>query len=191
MRTILVLLAVLLACGCASRPYRETAQSKFEGELEVRWVANDYFLFLPNKDNPPRLLRPNGQKAIQPGPMYTDGGSIAQALWGVQGLSPWGYAPAYVVHDWLFEARHCGYVSDNQYSFDESVTVIAEGLKAIMEHDPRVRNYFVFDAVVGAVGSPVAKKRWDTGKCKPPPQIARILSGQEPPGELLRTISFK
>jgi hypothetical protein len=191
MRTLVVLLPVLLSCGCATRSYLGTADSRFVGDLEVRWVANDYFLFLPKQGNPLRLLRPNGQPPIEPGPMYTDGGSIPQALWGVQGLSPWGYAPAYIVHDWLFEARHCGYAPDNQYSFEESVTVIAEGLKAVMENDPRVRNYFVFDAVVGAVGSPVAKKLWDNGKCNAPPDNVRWLSGQEPPGQLMGTISFK
>jgi hypothetical protein len=49
----------------------------------------------------------------------------------------------------------------------------------------------VFDAVVGAVGSPVAKKLWDNGKCNAPPDNVRLLSGQEPPGQLMGTISFK
>jgi hypothetical protein len=187
----IVFLSVLFVCGCASKPYIDTADSKFVGDLEVRWVENDYFLFLPKEGNPLRLIRPNGQRPIQPGPMYTDGGSIPQALWGFPGLSPWGYAPAYVVHDWLFEAHHCGYAPDDQYSFDDSVTVIAEGLKAIMESDPRTRNQFVFDAVVGAVGSPVAKNLWDKGKCKPPPANAMTIEKGKPPGILIRTFEFK
>jgi hypothetical protein len=78
--------------------------------------------------------------------MYTDGGSIPRFLWGVKGYSPWSYAPAYIVHDWLFEAHHCGYTPDNRYSFEDSVAVLAEGLKAVMEQNLEVRDYFVFDS---------------------------------------------
>jgi hypothetical protein len=187
---LIILMLVMFVSGCAGVRYGETAESKLRGKLEVRWIENDYFLFLPKEDDPLTLIRPNGQKPIQPGPMYTDGGSIPQALWGVKGLSPWGYAPAYIVHDWLFEAHHCGYAPDNQYSFDDSVTVIAESLKAIMENDPRTRNFFVFDSVVLAVASPVAKRLWDDGRCKPPPNNKKLVPGQQPPGELLLTIDF-
>ena len=80
-----------------------------------------------------------------------------------------GYAPAYIVHDWLFVAQHCGYEPDNQHTFGDAVAVIAEGLKAVMEANTEVRNYFVFDSVVAAVGSPIAKRLWKNGSCKEPP----------------------
>lgn len=82
---------------------------------------------------------------------------MPQALCSFPGLSPWACAPACVVHDWLFEAHHCGYAPDNPYSFDDSITVMSEGLKAIMQSNPRTRNLSVFDAAVGAVGSPLAR----------------------------------
>ena len=44
----LAFIAVVVA-GCASKPYRETQEGKFSGALDVRWVHNDYFLFLPDK----------------------------------------------------------------------------------------------------------------------------------------------
>lgn len=184
-----LLLVALLVCGCASKPYRETPDGKFSGALDVRWIENDFFLFLPNKDKPFTFARANG-KSIQPGAMYTDGGSIPQVLWGVKGYSPWGYAPAYIVHDWLFEAHHCGYAPDNQYTFADSVSVIAEGLKAVMEKNTGTRNYFVFDSVVVAVGSPIAKGLWDKGTCKAPPAKLKFLPDEPPPGELLLTIDF-
>ena len=187
--TALIFLAAALT-GCATQPYRETAAGRFTGALDVRWVKNDYFLFLPNKDQPFTLVRKNG-KTIRPGPMYTDGGSIPRFLWGIEGYSPWGYAPAYIVHDWLFEAHQCGYEPDNQYTFDDSVAVIAEGLKAIMEASIEVRNYFVFDTVVAAVGSPIARRLWEKGSCKPPSLDIRALTEKAPPGELLMTIRFK
>jgi hypothetical protein len=185
----LVGLIVALA-GCASQPYRDTSEATFSGALEVRWVANDYFLFLPSPDEPFTLHRKDGTQ-IRPGPMYTDGGSIPRFLWGIEGYSPWGYAPAYIVHDWLFEAQHCGYEPDNRYTFDDSVAVMAEGLKAIMEASPEVRNYFVFDSVVSAVGSPIARRLWERGSCKAPPFDLRAGPEKAAPGELLMTIRFK
>jgi hypothetical protein len=183
-----MLLAVLTSC--VTQRYRETPEGNFTGALDVRWVANDYFLFLPNKDEPLTFVRSNGQ-AIRPGRMYTDGGSIPRFLWGVEGYSPWGYAPAYIVHDWLFEAQHCGYAPDHRYTFEDSVAVMAEGLKAIMEASTEVRNYFVFDSVVAAVGSPIARRLWEKGSCQPP-AFDILAAPEEPlPGELLMTIKFK
>ena len=89
MRLGILFLLTIVISGCASQTYRETQESKFTGALDVRWVKNDYFLFLPNKDHPFMLIRANGQ-SIRPGPMYTDGGSIPRFLWGIKGYSPWG-----------------------------------------------------------------------------------------------------
>ena len=133
----------------------------------------------------------SGGRVIRPGRTYTDGGSIPRFLWGIEGDSPWGYAPAYIVHDWLFEARHCGYAPDNQLTFEDSVTVMAESLKAIMEDNSEVRNFFVFDSVVTAVGSPIARRLWEKGSCKPPAFDILAVPETAPPGELLMTIRFK
>jgi Protein of unknown function (DUF1353) len=185
----LALLAVALA-GCASPPYRATQQGKFSGSLDVRWVHNDYFLFLPNTDDPFTFIRKDGSE-IRPGPMYTDGASIPRYLWGIEGYSPWGYAPAYIVHDWLFEAHHCGYEPDDRYTFADSVTVMGESLKAVMEASPEYRNYFVFDSVVAAAASPIAQRLWEEGACKPPPFDFQAVPTTALPGELITTIRFK
>lgn len=188
MRSILIVCILFAFGGCASSLYRHTQEGSFHGSLDVRWVKSDYFIFEPNKDNPLTFTRLDG-KTIHPGRMYTDGGSIPRFLWGIKGYSPWGYAPAYVVHDWLFEAQHCRYKPDNQYSFSDSANILAEGLKAIMEADPAVRNYFVFDTVYEAVKTPIAKRMWERGTCKPP--IVSTEKFAEEPGELLMTITFK
>ena len=88
-------------------------------------------------------------------------------------------------------SQHCGYDPDNKYTFDDSVTVLAEGLKAVMETAPEVRNYFVFDTIVGAVGSPIARRLWDKGSCKAPPFEIRAVPEKAAPGELLMTIRYK
>jgi len=190
MRFLPLFLLALAIAGCASKPYRETNEGKFSGALDVRWVKNDYFLFLPHKDEPFTFIRKDGT-VIRPGPMYTDGGSIPRFLWGIKGYSPWGYAPAYIVHDWLFEAQHCKYEPDNKYTFDDSVALMAESLKAVMEANPEVRNYFVFDSVVAAIGSPIAQRVWDDGSCKAPPITIRMAPGEAPLGELIMTIRYK
>jgi hypothetical protein len=189
MRLMILISLVCLLCGCATQHYRETQKSDFSGVLNVRWIENDYFLFLPDKEEPFSLVRANGD-VIKPGPMYTDGGSIPRFLWGIEGYSPWGYAPAYIVHDWLFEAKHCGHEPDNQYTFEDSVAVMAEALKAVMQADPEVRNYFVFDTVVASVGSPIARRIWEKGSCQPPILDKRTFSTEALPGDLLMTIRF-
>lgn len=189
-RLPVLLLLVTTLTGCVTPLYRETFQGNFTGALDVRWVKNDYFLFLSDKDDPFTFVRSDGT-AIRPGPMYTDGGSIPRFLWGIKGYSPWGYAPAYIVHDWLFEAKHCGHAPDDQHTFEDSVAIMAESLKAIMEASSEVRDYFVFDSVVAAVGSPIARRIWEKGSCKAP--VFDIQAAQEKalPGELLMTIRFK
>jgi len=186
-----ILAAVFCAClwSCATQRYGDTDLVRYSGAVDVRWLKNDYFLFLPNKDDPFTLTRRDG-KSIRPGPMYTDGGSIPRFAWGVPGYSPWGYAPAYIIHDWLFEAHHCNYAPDNQYTFGDSAAVMAEGLKAVMEASPEVRDYFVFDTVVTAVSSTIAERIWDKGECKAP-SIKLLKLDQEPPGDLIMTIRFK
>ncbi len=185
---LILSVVAILASGCASQSYHETKNGTFAGALDVRWVKNDHFLFIPNEDNPLTFTRNDGQ-VIHPGIMYTDGGSIPRFLWGVKGLSPWGYAPAYIVHDWLFVAKHCNYEPDNTYDFHDSVKVMAESLKAVMESDPSVRDYFAFDSIVAAVGSPIAERLWDKGECKELATTKSLVS--EPLGELLMTIEYK
>jgi hypothetical protein len=189
-RAALLISLLLASAGCATPPYSQTPAGRFSGALDVRWVASDYFLLLPNEAEPLTFVRSDG-RAIRPGRMFTDGGSIPRFLWGVEGFSPWGYAPAYIVHDWLFEAHQCDTAPDNQYSFADSVAVMAESLKTVMEASPEVRNTFVFDSVVAAIASPIAKRLWDQGSCKAPPPGIRQAPGLAPPGELLMTIRFQ
>jgi len=190
MRFMTIIFCSIAIAGCATQLYRKTEEGKFSGALDVRWIKNDYFLFLPNKDDSFTFTRPNGQR-IRPGRMYTDGGSIPRFLWGVKGYSPWGYAPAYIVHDWMFEAQHCGYEPDNKHNFKDSVDVMAESLKSVMERDSEVRNYFIFDSVVLAIDSSISKRLWEKGLCKAPPvELQSIIEEKTEPGELLMTIKF-
>ncbi|MFV2058353.1 MAG: hypothetical protein ACC707_17945, partial [Thiohalomonadales bacterium] len=168
MRIYLLLILSIVISGCANTEYRETNKAELKGSLDVRWIENDYFLFLPNSDDPFTLVREDGT-SINPGPMYTDGGSIPRFLWGVKGFSPWGYAPAYIIHDWVFVAHHCDYEPDKKYSFNDSVTLLKESLKAVMEKNDEYRNYFVFNSMSAGANSNIAKSLWEKGVCKTPP----------------------
>jgi hypothetical protein len=68
---------------------------------------------------------------------------------------------------------------------------MAESLKAIMEASSEVRDYFVFDSVVAAVGSPIARRIWEKGSCRPPAFDIKAAQEEVLPGELLMTIRFK
>ena len=188
----LLFASVLLLSGCASPGYGDTSSATFSGKLDVRWVGNNYFLFVPNPQSPLTLERADGS-TITPGLMFTDGGSIPKMFWGIEGYSPWGYAPAYMVHDWLFVTEHCKDHPDSKYTFEDSVTVMAEAMKAIMESNTKVRNYFVFDTVVGAIDSPIAEKLWEKGKCVPIPDEIRPTMGTSANqmGELFMSIDFE
>lgn len=166
MKIISIFLTVFALSGCMSISYKETNAGKFVGDLDVRWNKNDHFIFIPNQNNPLKFIRKDGSE-IKPEIMYTDGGSIPRVLWGVNGFSPWGYAPAYMIHDWLFEAQHCGHSPDKNYKFKDSVSIMAESLKTIMEEEPKVKNNFVFTSIVSAVSTSIAEKLWVKGKCKP------------------------
>ena len=80
----------------------------------MRWVHNDYFLFLPNTDDPFTFTRKDGSE-IRPGPMYTDV-PLSLATSGESKDIRHGATHPHIVHDWLFEAHHCGYEPDDRYT---------------------------------------------------------------------------
>jgi hypothetical protein len=52
MRLPAFLLLVTALTGCSTPLYRETAEGRLTGALDVRWVKNDCFLFLSDKGAP-------------------------------------------------------------------------------------------------------------------------------------------
>jgi len=155
-----------MVSGCSYFQYHKTEPGQFGGKLEVRWLAPDKFMFVPVAGDPFYFIRKDGRR-IQPEKMYTDGGSIPQLIWGVPGYSPWGYAPAYIIHDWVFVAHYCGTEPDASFSFDDSAMLIAEGIKTLMESKKVQKSSFTMYTIYEAVKSPVAEKLWKNGKCEP------------------------
>src|SRR5262245_3406002 len=104
-------------------PQSATAAEKkpfMKGTLLIQWDNESRFIYLPQAQDGLRFQTRDGRE-VKPGRMYTDGGSIPRVFWSVKGFSPWGYGPAYVLHDWLFHAHRCRNDSaPNRYSLGQA-----------------------------------------------------------------------
>jgi len=185
MRTLWVGLMVLTLAvsGCASWHYAHTKPGALRGQLKLQWFEPDLFIFLPDPVRPLTFTRAN-QDTITPGRMYTDGGSIPRPFWVVKHYSPWGYAPAFMVHDWLFHMRHCQLPGYDKYDVDDAARVMSEVMKTMMEQADAVpTDKLALYAMFEAVRSPVAAQLWNQSKeesCKEPP--AELIAAPVPPG---------
>jgi hypothetical protein len=101
---VLILPVVLSSCS-GSRFYAQVdGKGRITGQPCVEWKKPDKFVYVRGKNPTFAFKRPNGD-TIRPGSLETDGGSIPRLLWSQKNFSPWTYAPAYLVHDWLYEAH--------------------------------------------------------------------------------------
>lgn len=173
-RFLFAVLTLSLLSGCVTIDYPSTKTGRLSGTLIVMWVAEDKFVFAPDRNDPLTFTRTSGH-TIRPGLMYTDGGSIPKIIQPLNGFSPWGYAPAYMIHDWIFIGRHClvdgidtGRFADlRDVTFDDSAIILAEVVKTLIETRRVPRNEFAFGAISNAVDSFVAKNLWDKpGACR-------------------------
>jgi hypothetical protein len=170
-------LALLLAASCGHVDYGAVGRGEFSGSLFVMWIGeggpsgDGAFVFVPDPDDRLTFTRPGPAGAalsIRPEMMYTDGGSIPKPAQLFRGFSPWGYAPAYMVHDWLFVARHCltdGTPTDEErrvadLGFRDSAVIIAEAIKTLVESGRVARNDAAAGAISGAVAGPISRRLW-------------------------------
>jgi hypothetical protein len=176
-------LAFLALAACGAVDYDHAPVGKLSGTVVVMWVGETQagegdgrFVYVPSA-TPLRFERANAKatlKTIQPEMMYSDGGSIPALAQVFKGFSPWGYAPAYILHDWLFVARKC--VNDNsansdqaavaQMPFAESATVAAEVIQTLIATHTVAPNDIAPQLISAAVAGPIAKSRWnEEGAC--------------------------
>lgn len=107
--------------------------------------------------------------------MYADGGSIPKAAQLFEGFSPWGYAPAYMIHDWLFVARHCNVDGEatqgerkmDDIEFQTSADIIAEAIKTLVQQE-RIKDDDVAPRIISStVAGPISRGFWEkAGACK-------------------------
>jgi hypothetical protein len=173
----LLALALLAACGYVD--YDTAPVGRFSGGLFVMWVGeggasgDGAFVFVPNPRDPLTFTRANGRE-ITPGMMYTDGGSIPRIGQVFNGFAPWGYAPAYMIHDWMFVAAQCrtdGIATKDELaladlSFADSAEIIAESIRTLVASGRVKPNDVAGTVISGAVAGPIARGRWTVrGAC--------------------------
>lgn len=149
--------------------YNSLGTGKFEGDIVVKWNGPDEFIFEPDPDEPFAYITAAGDR-IEPRRMDTDGGSIPVLIRGLKKYSPWGYAPAFIIHDWIFTAHKCGVQPDDKWSFTQAADIMAEAIKTLMEDGylnvdgltikvPKAEDTLLLMHL--AVKTPLAKGRWD------------------------------
>jgi hypothetical protein len=108
------ILALILLCGiCSCAPqrfYNEVKPGRIVNSPIVKWSGPDSFELVQRRDAPFEFHRFNGE-VIRPNQIKTDGGSIPPQFWDIRGMTPWTYAPGYLIHDWLYEANRRGKLS--------------------------------------------------------------------------------
>jgi hypothetical protein len=63
--------------------------------------------------------------------------------------SPWSYAPAFLIHDWLFDLHHCN-----------KRDIMLEGVRTLMESGVCENNRLTFDVIYAGIDSVVARQVW-------------------------------
>ena len=152
--------------------FARTSSGVLTGSLTVRWYRPDLFVYTPEATAPLRFTRSTGE-TIQPLEMYTDGGSIPRVLWVFRNYSPWGYGPAFVIHDWLFHVNNCHLPGYPAYSLGDAAKVMSEVMKTLMrkpgfDYGSALSMYLMYLAV----RSPPAQSAWDHGRCLQAPVAA-------------------
>ena len=175
---------VFLSACATTDLYKSAPEGRFDGVLLVMWVdegpsgsGDGKFVFVPDPANPLTFTRSNTAlpgAIVQPGTMYTDGGSIPKIAQLFTGLSPWGYAPAYMIHDWLFTAHHCIadgssdpiYETVRDVDFNQSGTILIEAIRTLVAENKVKKNDVAVSLVNTGVRSGTAKRYWnEQGAC--------------------------
>lgn len=167
------LLAGLALSGCASiPPPRENGQ--LSGRVLVEWTDEDAFVYRRDGRRPLIFVTADG-KRIDPPDMFTDGGSVPRIFWSIEGLSPWGLGPAYVIHDWLFFQHRCGPPGErDRFTFEEAALILAEVGEQLKKAGLVKKSADFLSAIRWAVQTGVARELWDR------PATARNCATPEP-----------
>ena len=132
------------------------------------WAGPDLFEYIPKIRGPFQFVAPGG-RAVVPRNMITDVGTIPRiAGLFFRGLSPWGYAPAYLIHDWEFELHHCGRTTK---TFDQVRDTMMQAVKTLMEEGLAPKSTRDFWLLFRGIDSDVARRYWnrDPPRCTLPP----------------------
>lgn len=163
---VLTLLMLAAVTGCADAHYQRMDAGILKGRVIVEWYKPNLFVYRPDPQAPLVFTRKRGGAPIQPRLMYTDGGSIPRPFWALRNYSPWGFGPAFIVHDWLFHMRHCQLEGYRDHSLHDAAIIMSEVMKTLMEtpgfeYGSESSVYLMYEAVQTAP----AKESWEHGEC--------------------------
>ena len=109
-------------------------------------------------------------RSFQPEKFWTDGGSIPRWFWALKNYSPWGYAPSYIIHDYLFYTKDCDKPPGTNHTLETAANVISEVQKTMMESpDFKFGDKVTVYRIYLAVRSPWAADAWNNGDCNGEP----------------------
>jgi hypothetical protein len=168
----------LLLGGCAFRS-DQVGQGDLSGTVVVEWAREDRFIYRKQPRNPVQFKPSFLQTAIVPEDMFTDGGSVPRIFWSVPGLSPWALAPAYIIHDWIFEVHRCKRPAPPEIAnltFEDSARILAEVGVALVNAELVDNNRL--PEIVWAVQTRFARDIWDRpprpSECDPPEALPQV-----------------
>ena len=176
-------LATLVLPACGVWIHDDIPEGDLLGIVTIEWDKQDSFIYRPDPSPLRRLsFQPYAwrgtDKRITPTLMYTDGGSIPRFFWNIPGLSPWGFGPAYVIHDYIFAVHRCGWPDPvvSQITFEESAEILAEVGEALIAAN-LIKND-ALNAIVWGVRTQYARNLWDTpGDQTKDCSIPRLVKG--------------
>ena len=202
-RILLVALMPVIGVGCVTNSSLPIDRGKIEGRTLLAWEDGFRFVYIPKPNNPlvytfaatNPLAKTLG--TIEPRTMYTDGGSIPRLFWSQDGLSPWDYGPAFILHDWIFNRHYCRDAS-LILSREQANAVLYDALEIVdlqrnKEKDLNARR--ARQLIRAAVDS-FSDQAWANGKCPddPPPEFETVsVRSSEPIAKLdgLRTTNAR
>ncbi|SLN21733.1 hypothetical protein ROA7450_00789 [Roseovarius albus] len=182
--------ANLSACGFVN--YSDSKPGTLSGSIFVMWLEPGFdsnsgdgkFLFVPAPNDPLVFVpaEPYGAVTrITPQMMYTDGGSIPRIAQAFRGFNPWGYAPAYMLHDWIFVVKNCAGLTDyppgwdpqeiraiSAMEFRQSATLMGDVIRT-MEDSAQVGSSEIAPAAItSAVSGSISRAKWkeDPASCQ-------------------------
>jgi hypothetical protein len=111
--------------------YDKLGTGRYTSRPIVQWNGMDSFILLEDKANSFSYTTAAG-RLIKPRSIPTDGGSTPRILHGLRKFSPWGYGPAFIIHDWLFYAHRNKVKPDDDWQFEDTAKALGECIKCLM-----------------------------------------------------------
>ena len=179
LRTILIAVCLVISCGMNGIAAPQNARPAFKGTMLIQWTDEQRFIYVSSAADPLRFVTSGGIE-VRPGRIYTDGGSIPRVFWSVKGFSPWGYGPAYLIHDWLFHQHRCGLDAvPNKFSMAQANVILDEAIGTLMKEKRVTTNSRTRALIKWAVDN-FAATAWNE-PCDPEPPSESTKLGGTPP----------